>query len=121
MHRYTLTVPTHDNTGDDLDIVHAGVSRKLAREFDGFTVLTGEGAWHAVGALNPGREAVKDYVIDTSHDGALETLTRLARSIRRVAGQDAVYLTRQTVETWLVGPDPAPAFEAVGYYVACPA
>ncbi len=103
MHRYTLTVPLRDNDGDSLAFLHSGVSGRLAREFGGLTVLRDAvGVWSAPDAANPGREPVKVYIVDTAREDALALLQRLAASIARFAGQDAVYLTRQPIETFLV-------------------
>ncbi len=103
MYRYTLTVPVNDNDGSSLAILHKGIARRLARDYHGFTTLQGPGAWHDPElARNVGREDVILYIIDTDNTLALEDLTNLARAIRRAAAQDAVYLTRQPIETWLV-------------------
>ena len=100
--RYTLHVPVLDNDAHPLGPLHAHVARILAREFHGFTRLDGAGFWPGAQA-SPDSEAVTLYVVDADDSArTLATLHALARHVRDVAEQDAVYLTRQAIETWLV-------------------
>lgn len=102
MTRFTLTIPTVENDGSSLAILHDGVARRIARDFDGLTILTGEGIWSDPSAANPGREDVRIYVVDTDRPDALDILRKLAQTVRRAAAQDCVYLTRQSIDAFLV-------------------
>lgn len=100
--RYTLHVPVLDNAARSLAPLHAHVARILAREFHGFTRLDGAGYWPGAQA-SPDSEDVTLYVVDAGADArTLATLYALARYVRDSAAQDAVYLTRQAIQTWLV-------------------
>lgn len=98
MYRYTLTVPTIDNDGRPLTEVHENVRLSLERRFPGFTAHDGTGYW---GGEHAGHEPVTVYVIDAGADD-LDHLRAIARYVKYVGQQDAVYLTRQTIDTWLV-------------------
>ncbi len=103
MYRYTLTVPANENDGSSLAILHEGISQVLADQWHAFGAFPGDGGW-----FEPEWPAIREpiivYVVDVSEDApdSLEWFQALARRVRRTAAQDAVYLTRQLIETWLI-------------------
>jgi hypothetical protein len=108
-HRYTLTVPTHDNDGASLLALHDDVRGRLMDAFGGFTVTAGRGEWHT--GADVAVDAVRVYTVDvdggTHGERGWTAFARLAEYVARKARQDAVYLTRQPVETWLItAPEP---------------
>lgn len=105
MIRYTLHVPELLNDGTpvqpwQLDQLEAD----LLTIAGGFTQTTGQGAWRGEDGLY--REPVRLYHIDTEPDAwrTKDRLVQLAQDIAERLDQEAVYLTRQEIETFLVTP-----------------
>ncbi len=111
MLRYTLTLPTHDNAGNDLTAAHAHIRSRLLRDFDGFTAHEARGHWRGADDTRYA-ETVVVYTVDAADSDAritgrimptpLELLTTLAHQLKVSCEQEAVYLTRQPIDTWLV-------------------
>lgn len=100
---YTLTVPLNDNDGFPLPTVHQAVKDRLELSFGGWTAVDATGGWFAPGADNPGIEAVIVYHVDapdTSESFAI--LRELATTVKVVAEQDSVRLTRQPIEVFYI-------------------
>lgn len=108
-HRYTLTVPVYDNNGASLLTLHDEVRARLAGAFGAYTEHRAYGAWPSE---HPGHEPNRVYTVDVQERGdaiVSTALYGLAQYVARDARQDAVYLTRQLIETWLVtAPDSPP-------------
>lgn len=104
--RYTLTVPKNDNDGNSLADLHEIVQDNLGR-FEGFSSWEGVGYW---GGEHAGSEPVIYYVIDVGEQtpvGAvfehpLMTLRSIALYVKVAGKQDAVYLTRQSIDVELI-------------------
>src|ERR1044071_7370605 len=101
--RYTLYVPHHNNAGAPIPHVHTAVREELSHEFGGFTIIDALGEWRG------NTEPITLYVVDTPTYDAWSTardpyqvLSALARRVRWQADQEAVYLTRQEIETELI-------------------
>lgn len=104
MTRYTLTLPLNDNEGHTLESVHRQLRYMLALYHGGFTATPAGGGW-----FNPETGSIKEepvlvYTVDVADPpGEVHgQLVRLAEAVKELASQDAVYLTRQDVTTWLV-------------------
>lgn len=101
MTRYTLTVPLEDNDGQPIPDVHEYVRGLLAADFPAWTEVDGSGHW--VGPAHiPYLEPVRVYIIDAGGANDHDELRAIATYVRRAARQDAVYLTRQPIETELI-------------------
>lgn len=101
MVRYSLTLPTHDNAGRDLRAAHKRASTYLLAHFGAYTAHDAEGAWNGVGTTHS--EPVVVYTVDAPDTSeACARLHALATQLKADARQEAVYLTRQLIETWLV-------------------
>ncbi len=99
--RYTLTLPTHDNDGLGLSHAHACLRAELLGHFGGFTVHEARGHWS--GADGNYAEPVLVYTVDAPDTSeSYAKLRALAAALKVSCGQEAIYLTRQPVETWLV-------------------
>lgn len=106
--RWTLTVPLTLNDGTPTpaeDI--AGIEHALLDIADGFTATPGEGVWRSDETGELYREPVTVYTFDVGYlaDGDVR---RLAADIARLLRQEAVYVTRQDVSTYLVAPATPP-------------
>ncbi len=105
MHRYTLTVPHTSNDGSySFAGLHDSIARRLDARFTGHTAHDAIGSW-AVGSSASGHEHVRVFAVDTEELSALDFLLSLAADVRRAADQEAVYVTRHAIETWLVTDD----------------
>ncbi len=101
MVRYTITLPTHDNDGHDLADVHEQAREYLLRHFGAFTAHEALGAWR--GAERTYAEPVVAYAVDVPDTReSYASLHALAQALKASGGQEAIYLTRQPVDTWLV-------------------
>lgn len=111
MVRYTLHVPLQADRGagprGSTSVLHNEVQGTLSRMASGFTSVRAEGRWRdAHGAIVD--EPIMLYMVDVPDDahGSASTdcftLRSLARYVKRELAQDAVYLTRQTIDTWLI-------------------
>ncbi len=102
MLRYTLTLPTHDNSGRDLTSEHAHIRSRLLRDFGGFTAHKARGHWRGADDMRYAENVVV-YTFDIiATDNVPGALVALADALKVSCGQEAIYLTRQPVETWLV-------------------
>ena len=98
--RYALHVPMTDNAGAPINGVHALVRDTLAERFPGFTELDGSGAWLA--GPHVVHEPIRVYVVDSSDPVAPDLFRALARRVKTLAAQDAVYVTAQPILTELI-------------------
>ena len=102
MTRYTLHVPVRTNDCRNLRDLHEHVRTTLAASFDGFTAIDAEGFWRMPQGYYV-CEDVRLYVIDVPDTSdAFARLHALATYVKREAAQDAVYLTRSPIETFLI-------------------
>lgn len=103
MYRYSLHVPEQHNDGAPIsDMAFSWIEIELANIAGGFTRLPSAiGAWN--GQETVYREPVSVYIVDSAEDIETELRT-LAAEIAHTLSQEAVYLTRQEIETWLVTP-----------------
>lgn len=103
--RYTLTVPLIGNDGHSLSFIHRQVRKELSDNFEGFSSWEGIGYW---GGEHAGSEPVVYYVIDVPDESraispnALWILRNLALYVKTAGAQDAVYLTRQSIDVELI-------------------
>ncbi len=101
MLRYTLTLPTRDNDGLRLSHAHAWLRTELLGHFGAYTAHRAVGAWR--GTSGAYTEPVRVYTIDAPDTSeSYAKLRALAEALKVSCGQEAIYLTRQPVETWLV-------------------
>lgn len=104
MTRYTLHVPLYDNNfrpfpAEDL----ADIDSQLLGLFGGFTKAPGMvGAYR--GENRDYHEPIDLYYIDTAEPQAQDVLLRLAQRLAQQFDQEAIYVTRQEIETFLVEP-----------------
>jgi hypothetical protein len=99
--RYSLTLPMRDNNGADLTAQHKRACTRLLAHFGAFTAHSAEGAWSGVDREYT--EPVVVYTVDAPDDSeSFARLHALATCMRAACRQEAIYLTRQPVETWLV-------------------
>lgn len=96
MNRYTLHVPLATNDGRHLGDLHHELEDRLLAVFGGFTVVYARGGYRS-DALTI-TEDMALYSVDTGSPSALGALRQCAVWIKRVAEQDAVYLTRQAID-----------------------
>ncbi len=102
MLRYTLTLPTHDNAARDLTAAHTHVRSRLLRDFDGFTAHAARGYWRGADDMRYAENVVV-YTVDAPDTSeSYAKLHALAQALKVSCGQEAIYLTRQPVETRLV-------------------
>ncbi len=100
--RYTLTLPTRDNSGRDLTAEHAHIRSRLLRDFDGFTAHKARGYWRGADDMRYA-ESVVVYTVDAPDTSeSYAKLHALAQALKASGGQEAIYLTRSPVETWLI-------------------
>lgn len=97
---YTLHVPTHDNAGRPLGAVHDHVVATLLAAFGAYDADAATGGWKGASAIYC--DAKIRYSVDTAKSSASSHLTLLAQYVKREAGQEAVYLTRAPIETFLI-------------------
>ncbi len=101
MVRYTLTLPTHGNAGRSLADQHAQSAEYLLAQFGAYTVHAATGAWS--GADRDYTEPVTVYVVDAPDTSeSYAKLHALAQYLKLTCEQEAVYLTRQPVKTFLI-------------------
>ncbi len=109
MLRYTLTLPMTRNNGRDLTAEHAHIRSRLLRDFDGFTAHKARGYWRGADDMRYAENVVV-YTVDvdpTAHKwrgngGPFNVLRELAEALKLTCEQEAIYLTRQPVETFLI-------------------
>jgi hypothetical protein len=102
--RYTLHVPVFDNAGRAIpeDSV-TEIEDALTTIAGGWTMIpSAVGGWR--GEDRSYRELVNLYHVDSDEDGTEAWLIALARKIAESLEQEAVYLTRQEIEAFLVAP-----------------
>ena len=104
MTRYTLHVPLYDNDFRPFPAqTIAEIEQRLLGIFGGFTKAPGMvGAYR--GENRDYHEPIDLYHVDSADPAAAGILTRMAQKIAAELGQEAVYLTAQTIETFLVTP-----------------
>ena len=103
MTRYTLHIPEADNDGIPFDEpTFEVIERELLDIGGGFTTTPGVGGWQ--GDEQTYREPVRLYHVDTEDPDAGARLLALAERAARILLQEAVYLTRQSIETFLIAP-----------------
>jgi hypothetical protein len=96
MTRFTITCPLVDNSGTERTDFPQHLEKLLrASGIEGWTALPGSGVWHHF------TEPVTVYVIDGPAP-LFATLEAVAEDFALYAGQDAVYLTREPIETFIV-------------------
>lgn len=96
MRRFTITVPLIDHAGISRPEFGAHLESLLrARGIDGWTALSGTGVWHEY------REPVAVYVID-AHPSVFNDLLEIADEFRIFASQEAIYVTAEPIETYLI-------------------
>ncbi len=99
--RYTLTLPMTGNNGRDLTAEHLRTEDYLVRHFSAYTAHRAVGAWR--GADGNYAEPVRVYTVDAPDTSeSYAKLRALAQDLKLTCEQEAIYLTRQPVETWLV-------------------
>ena len=103
MNRYTLHVPLVLNDGAPTPrAALRGIEDRLVDRFGGFTATTGTGGWK--GADRAYVEPVQLYHVDTDRYGVWDELRELAQTIATQLGQEAVYITRQTIFAAMIAP-----------------
>lgn len=109
MIRYTITAPNTDNDGrlapDGIRPMpaYADYARKLVLgRFNGATATRGRGYWRAPDGAEYS-DSVTVWTIDARPED-YSTVLAIAREIAAYARQEAVYVTRQNIETELVAP-----------------
>lgn len=106
MTRYTLHIPEQYNDGS---LIPPEDLREYEREIEeiagGFTLTHGIGGWR--GDEQTYREPVRLYSADVGHDlnsAIRRSFQALAQKIATDLSQEAIYLTRQEIETFMVAP-----------------
>lgn len=99
-YRYTLTVPVLDNDAHSLAHVHEHIRTHLLAKFGGYTSVDGMGGWLSPDG-KPYAEAVRVYTVDTVLYSE-EAIRYLALRVRRMAKQDAIYVTFDRIEVDLI-------------------
>lgn len=108
--RYTLTAPITDNDGRTLPILPIGrdheryqdfARRIVADRFGGYTEQVARGYWTSSDGCETFSEEVIVFTIDAFPDDWTDVM-KLAARIKEYADQDAVYVTRQTIERELI-------------------
>lgn len=102
MNRYTLHIPLYLNDGTptpepELRLIENAVISLAG----GFTATDGIGAWR--GDAETYREPMRLLAVDTADDIGPELLRIAERAAVRL-DQEAVYVTRQEIETYLIAP-----------------
>lgn len=102
MTRYTLHIPELLNDGSPVRPDQlAAIESQLLDTVGGFTQTIARGAWRGDGQTYI--EPMRLYLLDTDDSPRTSrTLQRIAQEIAHELDQEAVYLTRQTIETFLV-------------------
>lgn len=100
-YRFTLHIPLNDNEGNPFDSLTLGrIESSLLTSFGAFTVVDAHGVWQDGNVTY--LDVQRLYHIDVSDDSFGFRLRELAAEIRNTLGQECVYVTRQTIDTWLV-------------------
>src|SRR5581483_5080138 len=101
MTRYTLHVPEMLNDGTPVAPQRLrDIEEWLLAVFEGFTQTVARGAWRS--DEQEYIEPIRLYLIDTDDSPSTSRiLQKLAGDIAQELGQEAVYLTRQEIETFL--------------------
>ena len=103
MERYSITIPIHYNSGAPVPRpIFQEIEQELDQVVGGWTRLDGYGGWS--GSDSYYREPIALYFVDTADPTASEALLALARRTAEALRQEAVYVTRQEIETYLVAP-----------------
>lgn len=107
MTRYTLHVPEQFNDGREIPgFMLDEIELDLVDMFGGYTRMSATGGWRADNGSTP-IEPMQVYVVDSADPATLERLQRYAAHLTKQFEQDAIYLTRQEIETWLIEATPA--------------
>lgn len=102
MTRYTLHVPENYNDGREIPgYVFDQVEQDLVDIVGGYTRTPGVGGWRS-DMDTVYVEPVQVYTTDSADPDALQKLTNLARYLAQRLGQDAIYMTAQEIQTYLV-------------------
>ena len=103
MTRYTLHIPEQYNDGSPVAPEYfATVEQAVEDIAGGWTLTHGIGGWR--GEDSRYREPVRLYALDTDEPLARNELQQLAAEIGQALGQEAVYLTAQTIISTLISP-----------------
>ena len=100
MARYTIHVPLHDEDKQQIPHVLGAVRKTMTQAgFDGRIVLSpAQGDWKDYDT-----EDIALVMTDAPDDPTtLQTLMTIAQGAKALAGQPAVYLTKQPIETYLI-------------------
>lgn len=98
--RYTLHVPVRDNTGKEIPHVLANVRKMMtAAGFHGRTVIRrAQGDW-----MDLPTEEMDLIMVDAPNaPEILEAMKNIASGVKQLAGQEAVYLTVQPIQGYLI-------------------
>lgn len=105
MARYALHVPERLNDGSLIPSDYfVALEHELIALARGFTRTSATGGWRGVGDMH--RDPVALYFIDTSDQRAGARLLDIAQRIARELAQEAVYVTRQEIDTFVVAAMP---------------
>lgn len=102
MTRYTLHVPEQYNDGREIPgYLLDEIELDLAERFGGYTRTSATGGWRADdGTVHI--EPMQLYIVDSAYPETVERLQEYASHLARQFQQDAVYLTAQDIQTYLV-------------------
>jgi hypothetical protein len=102
MTRYTLHVPEQFNDGREIPgYLLDEIELDLAERFGGYTRTSATGGWRADdGTIHI--EPMQLYIVDSAAPGTAGRLSVLAERLARDLKQDAIYLTEQEIQTYLV-------------------
>jgi hypothetical protein len=97
--RYTLHVPMKDNDGRNIPHVLGAVRQTLTYVgLHGRTVLKGEGDW-----MDFESEDMALVMVDAPNNEHTDYLIKtIAEGIKALSGQEAVYVSKAPLETWLI-------------------
>jgi hypothetical protein len=101
MRRYTITVPVCHNDGTYRQDYTARAEQLISADFNGYTRTASAGFWQGKS------EPVMVYTIDTGSTFSDQLINRIAETLREYCEQEAVYVTRQGIDTLLIGADNA--------------
>jgi len=88
-----VILPKLDNDGQDLQAVHYGLRRSLAKAFGGYTALDSHGGWIDDSGKLYDEPGVTYQIACEPSDANRETLRQIAVSHGRAAAQLAVFVS----------------------------
>jgi hypothetical protein len=100
-YRVAMHIPLADNNGEDFDpIVIGGIEASILAIYGALTVTEACGVWQDGDRTYS--DVQKIYTVDVNRENDIHHMRRLADVYRDTLGQQCIYVTVQTIHTYLV-------------------